>query len=547
MTRRLLFVLVIGGFFVYSGPASAATCESLASLTLQNGHVTMAQMVAPGAFTAPAAPRGGGAPARGAAPAAEGRQGAAGRGAPAAGRGGRGPAPNPYAALPAFCRVALTLTPSADSDIKAEVWLPDMATWNGKFQEVGNGGWAGTITYAAMAAALKSGYVTSSTDTGHVGNGAEFALGHPEKVVDIAYRAIHETAVQSKAVIAGYYTSPLQKAYFNGCSLGGRQGITEAQRYPADFDGIIAGAVAWGGMDRYVGVVMNSVQMQKTPGGYIPPEKYPAIHDAVLNACDASDGVKDGVLENPLACHFDPKALQCKAGEDNVSCLTAPQVATANMIYSDRKDPKTGKVLTGGLLRGTELQWGTLYSPNGYGNATTALKFIVEKDANWDPLSFDPAVDIEKAQKADPEGILKSDNPNIKAFFDRGGKLFMYQGLQDPQVTSMNAIRYHQAVIDKVKGAEGKSVELFMVPGMLHCQGGPGTDTWDKAAVLDQWVTTGKAPDKVVASHLTDGKADKTRPLCVFPKVAKYSGSGSTDDAANFTCVAPTALTSGTK
>jgi feruloyl esterase len=502
-------------------------------------------MVAAGAFTVPAAPARGGAPAaeaEGRGNAAAGRAGNAGRG------GGRGPAPNPYAMLPAFCRVAATLTPSSDSDIKIEVWLPDMATWNGKFQEVGNGGWAGTITYAAMATALKDGYATSSTDTGHTGNGAEFALGHPEKVVDIAYRAIHETAVQSKAVVAGYYTSPLQKAYFNGCSLGGRQGITEAQRYPADFDGILAGAVAWGGMDRYAGVVMVGAAMQKTSGAYIPPEKYPAIHEAVLAACDTQDGVKDGVLENPLACRFDPKVLQCKAGEDNVSCLTPAQVATANMIYSDAKDPKTGKVLTGGLLRGTELQWGTLYSPNGYGNAITAFKFIAEKDPNWDAATFNPMVDIEKAQKADPEGILKSDNPNLKAFFDRGGKLFMYQGLQDPQVTSTNAIRYHQAVIDKVgKNVEGKSVELFMVPGMLHCQGGPGTDTWDKAAVLDSWVQTGKAPDKVIASHLTDGKVDRTRPLCPFPKVAKWSGTGSTDDAANFSCVAPTALSSGTK
>jgi len=301
MTRRLLFVLAITGFFVHSPSAQAATCESLASLPLQNGHVTSAQVVAAGAFTPPAAPRAGGAPRGGAAP-AEGRGAAgAGRGAPAGRGGGRGPAPNPYAMLPAFCRVALTLTPSADSDIKTEVWLPDMATWNGKFQEVGNGGWAGTITYAAMATALQAGYATSSTDTGHTGNGAEFALGHPEKVVDIAYRAIHETAVQGKAVIAAYYTLPLQKAYFNGCSLGGRQGITEAQRYPADFDGIIAGAVAWGGMDRYAGVVMVGAAMQKTSGAYIPPEKYPARHDAVLAACDANDGVKDGVLENPLA------------------------------------------------------------------------------------------------------------------------------------------------------------------------------------------------------------------------------------------------------
>jgi feruloyl esterase len=444
--------------------------------------------------------------------------------------------------LPAFCRVAATLTPTNDSEIKIEVWLPDSAIWNGKFEAVGNGGLAGTIAYPAMAAALASGYATTSTDTGHSGNNGAFMLGHPEKVIDFGYRAVHEMTVQAKAVISGYYSSAPKFSYFNGCSLGGRQGITEAQRYPADYDGIVAGAVAWGGMDRYLGVVMNNASMQKVSGAYIPPEKYPAVHEAVLQACDGLDGVKDGILENPLACQFDPKALQCKAGEDSVSCLTAAQVQTAKMIYAPAKDPKTGKVLTGGLMRGTELQWGTLFGPQPYGNAAEPLKYLVMKDASWDPNTFNPATDIERAQKADPEDVLKSENANIKPFFDRGGKLLMYQGFADPQVTSDNAIRYHQMVLDKVgKGVEGKSIELFMVPGMYHCQGGPGTDTFNKMAAIEQWVEKGKAPDRIVASHLTDGKVDRTRPLCVFPKVAKWNGTGSTDDAANFSCVVDSA------
>jgi feruloyl esterase len=178
-------------------------------------------------------------------------------------------------------------------------------------------------------------------------------------------------------------------------------------------------------MDRYAGVVSNQAAMLNTPGAYIPPEKYPAIHDAVLAACDALDGVKDGILENPVACHFDPKSLQCKAGEDNVSCLTSPQVQTATRIYSDAKDPKTGKVLTGGLMPGTELQWGTINSPDGYVVAVEAMKYLVMKDPNWQPATFNRVNDVEKALKADPEGVLKSENPNIKAFFDSGGKLFM--------------------------------------------------------------------------------------------------------------------------
>jgi len=463
--RRALPAVVISAVFLYASSARAATCDSLGVFPLQNAHVTSAQLVAPGAFTPPAPPVVPGREGAAGRAAAAGREGAAGRGG--ARGAGRGNQVNPYAMLPAFCRVAVTLTPSSDSDIRIEVWLPDSSTWNGKFQAVGNGGWAGTIGYAAMATALAAGYATTSTDTGHVGNTASFALGHPEKVIDIGYRAVHEMTVQAKAIVNGYYNSAPKYSYFNGCSLGGRQGITEAQRYPADYDGIVAGAVAWGGMDRYVGVIMNQAAMLKTSGAYIPPEKYPAVHEAVLQACDGLDGVKDGILENPLACRFDPKVLQCKAGEDTVSCLTPAQVQSAKAIYAPSRDPKTGKVLTGGLMPGTELQWGTLYSPQGYGNAIEAMKYIAMKDPSWDPAMFNAATDVEKAQKADAEGVLKSDNPNVRAFFDRGGKLLMYQGFADPQVTSDNAIRYHQAVLDKVgKHVEGRSIELFMIPGM---------------------------------------------------------------------------------
>jgi len=284
----------------------------------------------------------------------------------------------------------------------------------------------------------------------------------------------------------------------------------------------------------------NQKAMTQAP---VSPAKMVLVAQKVMDKCDALDGLKDGLVDDPRVCQFDPKVMQCKAGDDTVSCLTAPQVESAKMIYSPAKDPKTGKVLTGGLMPGTELQWGTLYSPDGYNNAIEAMKYIAMKDPGWDPATFNAATDVEKAQKADPDGILKSDNPNIKAFFDRGGKLLMYQGFADPQVTSENAIRYHQMVLDKVgRSVEGRSIELFMIPGMLHCNGGPGTDTFDKASVLDAWVTTGKAPDRIVASHLTDGKVDRTRPLCVFPKAAKWNGSGSTDDAANFSCVADTAV-----
>jgi feruloyl esterase len=280
-------------------------------------------------------------------------------------------------------------------------------------------------------------------------------------------------------------------------------------------------------MDRYVGVIMNESAMLKTSGAYIPPEKYPAIHDAVLQACDGLDGVKDGILENPLACRFDPKVLQCKAGEDTVSCLTAAQVQTAKMIYAPAKDAKTGKVLTGGLMPGTELQWGTLYSPTGYGNAIEAMKYIAMKDPNWELAQFNASTDVEKAQKGrsrrhsqvgqpEHQGVLRSrrEAADVSGIRDSAGHL------QQCRPLSRDGAR------EVGKQAEAKSVKLFMIPGMYHCQGGPGTDTWDKAAALDAWVTTGKSPDRIVASHLTDGKVDRTRPLCPFPKVAKVERLG---------------------
>ncbi len=278
MTRLLAPVVVIA-LCVFATEAAAAACEDLVRLGRPATAVTIAQTVAAGAFTPPGGPG-----------------------------GGRGGAAQLYPRLPAFCRVAATLTPSSDSDIKVEVWLP-VSGWNGKFQAVGNGGMAGTIPYPAMAAALNAGYATAGTDTGHVGNNADFVPGHPEKLVDFAYRAIHEMTVASKAVIQAHYGGPPKRSYFNGCSQGGRQGITSAQRYPEDFDGIVAGASAWNSMRMHGARMAVNLTMNRTPDSAIPASKYQAIHNAVLQACDGRDGVKDGVIENPTACRFDFKSL----------------------------------------------------------------------------------------------------------------------------------------------------------------------------------------------------------------------------------------------
>jgi Tannase and feruloyl esterase len=494
--------------------AASATCESLSSVSLPNVTITSAQPVAAGSF-APSAAEGG-----------------AGRG-----RGGRGNAPSPFADLPSFCRVAATLKPSSDSDIKIEVWMPATG-WNGKFQAVGNGGWAGTVSYPAMASALREGYATASTDTGHAGNNASFALGHPEKVIDMGYRAIHEMAVQSKAIVNRFYDTAPTLAMFNGCSLGGRQAVTEAARYPADFDAIIAGASALYNMRLHSARVAINQYANRTATSAIPAGKFPAVHAAVLNACDATDGVKDGVIENPERCRFDPKTVEC-TGADGSSCLTAEQVDTARALYSPVKNPKTGAAILHALLQpGSELGWATLGGAEPLGNAQEPFKFIVFKDPSWNWRSFNPATDADLAIKQD-NNVLGLTEPNLKPFFDRGGKLLMYHGWSDPQVAAMNSVNYFNDVIKTTgKANAGKSIQLYMVPGMNHCQGGPGTDVFDKVAAMESWVSSGRAPAQILASHLTEGKADRTRPLCPYGQVAKWKGTGSIDDAANFSCVA---------
>jgi feruloyl esterase len=489
---------------------AATSCESLAALALPNAHITSAVTVAAGAFQPPAGPRG----------------------------GGRGSA-QLYASLPSFCRVAATLTPSSDSDIKVEVWLP-AAGWNGKFQAVGNGGWAGVISYASLAQAVAAGYAGASTDTGHIGNTAAFAIGHPEKVIDIGYRAVHEMTVKAKTVMEAFYGSMPKVSFWNGCSFGGRQGITEAQRYPDDFDAIVAGAPAVNWMRLHGARMAINQRAHASEDSYITPDKYPAIHAAMLSACDASDGVKDGVVEDPTRCRFDPKVLECK-GADGPGCLTPGQVETARALYAPLKSTKTGATIFPSLLLpGSEPNWATLAGPEPVSTAFEAFQYVVFKDPAYDVRKFDIDTDLPAAMRMDA-GVLNSGETNLKPFFARGGKLLMYHGWADPQVPAMNSVEYFDAVVKAAgKSAVGKSIELYMVPGMAHCQGGPGTDVFDKMGAIEQWVLRGAAPSQITAAHLTDGVAVRTRPLCPFGHVAHYKGTGSTDEAANFECATRT-------
>ena len=484
--------------------ALAATCADLAQLTLPTTTITTAVAVAPGTF-------------KPAGPVAAATQAL-------------------YARLPEFCRVAATLRPSADSDIKIEVWLP--TTWNGKFQAVGNGAWAGVIPYSSMAFAVEQGYATAGTDTGHVGNNAAFAIGHPEKVIDLAYRSVHEMTAQAKSLINSFYGSAPQFSIWNGCSQGGRQGITAAVRYPTDFDGVIAGAPAVNWMNLHAGRMAANRAANKTDAATIPQEKYALVHRAALAACDEIDGVKDGLIENPLACRFDPKVVQCK-GSDTANCLTSEQVESARALYETVRDPTTGQEVLPGLVPGSEPAWAIAAARRPVATALDAFRYIVFENPAWEPASFNAATDIERTLRADRDDALNSSSADLKAFFDRGGKLLMYHGWSDTQVTPLNSINYFQKVVSRFgPQAAGTSVQLYMAPGMNHCTGGAGPDVFDKVGALEQWMATGTAPDKIVASHFTNGTLDRTRPLCTVGRVAKWTGSGSSDDAWNFTCIA---------
>jgi feruloyl esterase len=436
--------------------------------------------------------------------------------------------------LPSFCRVAVTLKPSADSDIKMELWMP-AANWNGKLQAVGNGAFNGSIATTAMAAALRRGYATASTDTGHSGNTASFALGHPEKVVDFGWRAVHETAVAAKAIVAAFYTTAPTRSYFTGCSAGGRQALKEAQRFPEDFDGIVAGAPGLDWTGRAAQAVRIAQLTDKNDAARLSAADAQLLHAAVLDACDALDGVKDGVIENPTRCTFDPTALQCTATRTS-GCLTAAQVRTASAIYTGRVNPKTAREITP-LQRGSELGWTDRgWTASARATGRDQFRFLVFANPAWDIDAFDFDADIARAEDMDRDTINALD-PNLKPFFARGGKLIQYHGWNDPQISPGNSTQYYDRVAHALGASSlAASYRLFMAPGMGHCGGGEGPSSFDMLSALERWVEQGVAPDQIVASRVVDGRTIRTRPLCPYPQVAVYKGSGSIDEAASFVC-----------
>ena len=482
-----------------SAPAAlhAQSCENLSKLASPQVSISLARVTRSGTFTIPDSTR-------------------------------------DFSGLPAFCRVAAKLKPGSDSEIGMELWLP-LTGWNGKYLAAGSGGWGGSIDYGELADALRRGYATSATDDGHSGQGARFLMGHPEKFVDFAYRAEHEMTVEAKALIKAFYARDARYSYWDGCSGGGREGLLQAARYPDEFDGIVAGDPA--NVRRNAWALWLANQTLKDPAAYIPPSKYPMIHQAVLDACDANDGLKDGLIQNPESCHIDFKTLECKAG-DAPDCLTPRQVQSAQTMISPARDAE-GNVLFERLEPGTELRWGRLAGgPQPADLFVDQFRYVVYKDPNWDWRSFDLDRDSAKANAIDKD--VDELDPHLAAFASHHGKLLLYHGWADQQVAPGSTVDfYKQAVALSGDAAQASNwIRLFMVPGMGHCSGGEGPDTFDAVSAIEQWVEQGRAPDKIIASHQTAGKPDRTRPLCPYPQIARYQGSGSIDEASNFTCSA---------
>ena len=523
LRRMFVAALAAAGLAISAQSAIAATCSSLTSLTLPHASVTLAQSVPAGSFTAPNG--------------------------------------QTFTNLPAFCRVAVVSMPSPDSHINLEVWMPERTAttaWNGRYQQEGNGGFAGAIPYGSLAGALTGLYATAGTDDGHVGGTADFAVGHHQQVIDFGFRALKETTDSAKAVIAAFYGSGPRFSYFVGCSDGGREALMEAQRFPEDFDGISAGAPANDWTHLFTGFVWNEQALFANPGSSIPPEKLPAIQRAALAQCDALDGITDGLLNDPRKCKFDPAVIQCSGAETN-NCLTAAQVAAARKIYAGPRNPRTGTLIFPGYEAGAEAApggWSAwITGPFPLAGAPTIQAFfgneffglMVHEDRAWDykAMNFDYDVSFADNTRA---GTINSTDLDLSRFRAHGGKLIQWHGWDDPAIAPRSSINYFENVVarsgngDRALRETQAFFRLFLAPGVLHCGGGPGPNVFDTVTPLVKWVEQGAAPERITATKYNgDNPANgvaMTRPLCPFPQFAEHKGNGSTNAAENFVCKA---------
>lgn len=481
----------------------ANACAALRDLELPDVVSLEAQAVAPGPFDVPAS----------------------------------GPAPARTVELPAFCRVRGVVSPA----ITFEVWLPEGEAWNGRFQAVGGGGFAGVISYSAMAPALTSGYVTASTDTGHVAPDVEW-LGDPGRRRDYGYRAIYEMTTKSKALIRAFYEKAPDYSYFNGCSTGGRQGLMEAQRFAGDYDGIVSGApVNYFVATHFTQLWTALAAKERSDESILSDADLELVNAAVVDQCDALDGVRDGVLEDPRTCTFEPSSLQCSATGSS-ECLSADQVTALERIYAGPVHAVTGESLHPGLAPGGETTWSVVSASGLVQIPREYFGRAVFEDPSWDWRTFDFAGDVERAYRATGE-ILDATDADLSDFRDSGGKLIVYHGWNDQVIFPEGTIAYYESVdaamAERPNAASQDKTDffrLFMVPGMTHCRGGVGTDRFDAQSAIEAWVERGIAPDRIEASRVEDGAVTRTRPLCPYPQTARYDGTGDTNDTANFVC-----------
>jgi len=485
--------------------AAATSCADLANLPLRQATVTAAHEVPAGPFTPPGATK------------------------PIAGGD-----------LPAFCRVALTVAPA----INIELWLPK-STWNERYQGVGGGGYAGVISYAAMATALRGGYATASTDTGHPASvGGTFAL-NPDGTLnwglieDFAERSLHEMVLKAKRIIRAHYGAGPRYSYWTGCSTGGRQGLMAVQRFPEEYDGLViaAPAINW---DRFIPAELwPQIVMNQELGAPIAPAKLNAVTADALAACDAADGVTDGVINDPRKCHYDPSASVCQAGDDPATCLTPQEARAVRKIWNGPTDRRGKERLWFGMERGASLAGIAGTSP--FSIATTHQAYWVRQDPAFDWHTLEES-DFEREFNTSQRKfnrVIGTDEPGLHRFDKLHGKVLMWHGEADQLIFPRGTVNYFHRVLKENGGSRQVDdfMRLFMAPGVAHCAGGAGPNPVGTLEAVVDWVEKDIVPTRILATRTLPGGAVRSRPLCAYPKTARWTGAGSTDDAANFVCV----------